>query len=157
MPTNDLQLLADVVADTLRSPDTLLIRYSVRNLGDDVAELRDFPDFYQFRVFHGNGEEVDPDTYSEQLSNHGLLPMLLAPGASTPVHEVNLACMEYHPHTFRVRYASDYSCQMGFRLVSPGYYFVIVQHIPVAWPEMNGQEFLSSRADTVLFYYEPRL
>jgi hypothetical protein len=134
-----------------------LIRYSVRNAGGHAVVFRDYPDLYHFRVFSSEGEEIDPEMYSEALSNHGLQPMLLASAAATPVHELNLACMEYHPVTFRVRYANDYSCQMAFQLPVRGYYFVTVQHIPVRWPGRNEPEFFPSRADTVLLYYDPRL
>jgi len=159
-PTNALQLELTPVADTFRRPDSVLVKYVVRNTGPDQA-FRDFSDFYYFKVIGPDGNALMPIFYEETYGMGAGRLIHFAHGATTEVHAINLACMPYHALTFDPVFPwseplvaapeglESFPCQLVYDFTEPGRYLIIGQHIPAQPDGVEGDpEFMPSRADT---------
>jgi hypothetical protein len=159
-PTNALLLTAEAVAESVTNRDTVLIRYWVTNPGASQS-FADWPDNYMFRVFTQDGIQVDREFTLVGDGSHGLGWETLRSGESTSKHVVNLACMQFENMSFETLYPGNPStrCASSYPFPGRGYYFVVIQHVPVPPPESRDSaetRFLPTLADTVLLYYVPR-
>lgn len=160
-PTNQLQLELAPVSDTFPYADSVLVRYHVENHGP-TQTFRDLSEFYYFTVIGPDGRHLVPIFYEESYGGSAGRAMEIAPGGTTALHAINLACMPYHARTFEPLFPwsvpanpapegfESSPCQLVYDFSAGGRYIVIAQHIPVQPDGTEGSpEFMPSRADTV--------
>jgi hypothetical protein len=154
----DVRLLASAIEDTLTSPDSLILRYTIRNEGPPQA-FRDHPDNYAFRVFTADGIELEPEYFWAMTSASPSDSYFLGTGDTTRQHMVNLACLQRHETSFDPHFPRDRpdNCSFTFRLPKRGYYFATGQYFRTGtFDSTTGDpDIRASLADTVLFYYDP--
>jgi hypothetical protein len=148
-PTNQLQVIASAVHEVVTDPDSVLIRFRVRNDGPST-EFRNAIDFFYFMTHRADASRVPRTTINDHGMGGGASWRPFASGAQTPERTVNLAC-------FRSTERPQAPCE-GIRLREAGDYYVVVQHAPVRPPEGPDRDapmFRPSRADTVLIRFRP--
>ena len=139
-----LKLTASALNPVAQAPDSIIIQYSVENVGERFRFLND-PKYVYFEVYGPHNQRVRSTRSDHEPPEFGEYPVVFLPTDGFIGRKVRLSCIS----SGLLNGPANNLCDWGFQFSDSGGYRVVVRYVS---PGPNG---FTLESDTVRFRYAP--